>query len=83
MSAAILKLSVESAQALADRLFSLGISKIATIGPREQADLIAASRALRRLLAAYEREAGHELRAILLAGSADAGLYPTNRGDLA
>jgi hypothetical protein len=68
MSAAILKLNAESAQALADRLFSLGTSNITTIGPKEQADLVAASRALRRLLAAYERAAGHELHTILLAG---------------
>jgi hypothetical protein len=68
---------------LADRLFSLGISNITTIGPKERADLIAASPALRRLLAAYERTAGHELHTILLAGGhGDLRLTLSNRGEV-
>jgi hypothetical protein len=68
MTAPLLELTPRSIEALADRLYSLGITNLVAITPRDQADLVAASRALRRLLSAYERAAGRPLHTILLAG---------------
>jgi hypothetical protein len=50
------------------RVYSLGVDHIVTITPGDQADLVAASRALRRLLQSYERVAGRPLGTVLLAG---------------
>jgi hypothetical protein len=61
-------LSQREVQALADRLYSRAVSSL-TIDNREiRSDLVAASRALRRLLVAYEQAAGHELHTIMLSG---------------
>jgi hypothetical protein len=68
MTAPLLELTPRSIEALADRLYSIGISHVVAITPRDQADLVAASRALRRLLQSYERAAGRPLGTILLAG---------------
>jgi hypothetical protein len=68
VTAPLIELNPESIQLLADKLYSLGISNITTIGPEERAEFVTASRALRRLLAAYERAAGRPLHTILLAG---------------
>jgi hypothetical protein len=61
-------LSVDQIQALADRLYGRGVSTIPTTSSAERQDLILASRALRRLLAAYERASGRQLACIMLAG---------------
>jgi hypothetical protein len=53
---------------LADRLYGAGVSSISTIGSAERNDLVLASRALRRLLSAYERGVGRQLACIMLAG---------------
>jgi hypothetical protein len=53
---------------LADRLFSRGTSPIVTTSATERADMVVASRALRRLLAAFERCTGRELHALLIDG---------------
>jgi predicted component of type VI protein secretion system len=70
MSGALLELTPRSIEALADRVYSLGVSHIVTMTHGDQADLVAASRALRRLLQSYERAAGRPLSTILLAGGA-------------
>jgi hypothetical protein len=64
----ILALSHEEIQNLADRLFSRGMSSLSTYSPTDRVDLIAASRALRRLLVAFERASGQPLHTILLTG---------------
>jgi hypothetical protein len=64
----IQKLTADEVGTLADRLFSRGISSLSTYSRREQADLIAASRALRALLQAYEHATGRPLRVVLLCG---------------
>ena len=61
-------LSQRELQALSDRLFSCGISHLSTIGPRERADMIAASRALRALLRHIELKTGRQLATVFLAG---------------
>jgi hypothetical protein len=53
---------------LADRLYGAGVSSISIIGSTERNDLVLASRALRRLLSAYERGVGRQLACIMLAG---------------
>jgi hypothetical protein len=63
-----LLLNAESVQRLADALYSIAVSNLATVGPRDRVNLVNASRALRRLLTAYERESGHELHTLLIAG---------------
>jgi hypothetical protein len=63
-----LLLNGASVQKLADALYSIAVSNLATIGPRDRVNLVNGSRALRRLLVAYEREAGHELHTLLIAG---------------
>jgi hypothetical protein len=63
-----LLLNAESVQRLADAIYSLAISGIATVGPRDRVNLVNSSRAMRRLLTAYEREAGHELHTLLISG---------------
>jgi hypothetical protein len=68
MTTPLVELTVRSIEALADRVYSLGVSQIVAITPTDQADLVAASRALRRLLQSYERAAGRQLSTILLAG---------------
>lgn len=55
---------------LADRLYARGVSVLTTSTPVEQDDLVLASRALRRLLAAYERGSGRQLHALMLCGGA-------------
>jgi hypothetical protein len=62
------RLCADDVQALADRLFSLGISGISTLSRRDQADLIAASRSLRALLRHYELATGRQIQTVLLAG---------------
>lgn len=56
---------------LADRLFARGVSTLTTSSPAEQADLVIASRVLRRLLSAYERGTGHQLHTIMLCGGSN------------
>jgi hypothetical protein len=68
MTASLVELTPRSIEALADRVYSLGVSHVITMTPRDQSDLVAASRALRRLLQSYERAAGRPLGTILLAG---------------
>lgn len=63
---AIITISAEDIQTLADRLFARGISSLSTYSVREQRDLILASRLLRELLRRYERAAGGQLTAILM-----------------
>jgi hypothetical protein len=53
-------------EALADRIYSLGVTNIMTITPKDQDDLVAWSRALRRLLRAYEQ--GRPPGMIMLSG---------------
>jgi hypothetical protein len=68
MTASLVELTPRSIEALADRVYSLGVSHVITMTRRDQSDLVAASRALRRLLVAYERAAGHELHTIMICG---------------
>jgi transketolase C-terminal domain/subunit len=63
-----LMLNAESVQQLADTLYSVAVSNVGTVSPRDRVNLVNASRALRRLLTAYEREAGHELHTLLVSG---------------
>ena len=60
------KLTYDEVQTLADRLFSRGISNLSTDGPIVRADLIAASRALRALLRAYEHATHRQIRTVIL-----------------
>lgn len=53
---------------LADRLYGRGTSALSTSTTAERADLVLASRVLRRLLAAYEHATNRQLSCILLAG---------------
>jgi hypothetical protein len=64
----ILTLSAKQVRLLADRLYARGISTLTIDTPVARHDLITASRALRRLLVAFERAAGHELHTIRLSG---------------
>ena len=68
MTAPLIELCPESIQLLADKLYSLGVSNITTIGSEERAEFVTASRALRRLLSAYKRAAGRPLHTVLLTG---------------
>jgi hypothetical protein len=68
MTTPLLELTPRSIEAPADRVYSLGVGHIVTITSSDQADLVAASRALRRLLQSYERVAGRQLGTVLLAG---------------
>jgi hypothetical protein len=61
-------LSQKDVQALADRLYSRAVSSLVIDNREIRSDLISASRALRRLLVAYERAAGHELHTIMICG---------------
>jgi hypothetical protein len=61
-----LMLNAESVQRLADAIYSVAVSNVGTVGPRDRVNLVNASRALRRLLTVYEREAGHELHTLLI-----------------
>jgi hypothetical protein len=63
-------LTVAEIDSLADRLYSRGVSTLSASSASERCDLVNASRALRRLLAAYERGTGHQLSAIMLGGQA-------------
>jgi hypothetical protein len=63
-----LVLNAETVQRLVDAIYSLAVSGIATVGPRDRVNLVNSSRALRRLLTAYERESGHELHTLLISG---------------
>jgi hypothetical protein len=62
------EIHADQVQALADRLFSLGISALATVGPRERTDMIDASRALRALMRHYELATGRQIQTVLLVG---------------
>lgn len=64
----IVTLNAEEISCLADRLYSRSVSTLSTVGPNDRRDLVTASRALRRLLAAYERDAGHQLVCLMLCG---------------
>ena len=66
MSAPMHKLTYDEVQILSDRLFYRGISTIATYSPREKADLIAASRAMRALLRQCEHATGRQLQTVIL-----------------
>ena len=66
MSAPMQHLSYEQVQVLADRLFSRGISTLSTDGPKVRADLVAASRALRAMLRAYESATHRQLHTVVL-----------------
>jgi hypothetical protein len=61
-------LTADEINSLADRLFSRGISVLATDRPEQKSDLITASRALRELLRLYDRATGRSLHAIMLNG---------------
>jgi hypothetical protein len=64
----IYTLSERDLQVLADRSFSCGISHLSTIGPRDGADMIAASRALRALVRHCELSTGRQLQTVLICG---------------
>jgi hypothetical protein len=64
----VVTLTAEELQALSDRLFARGISTISTASAAERQDLVLASRALRRLLAAYERASNRRLSALIICG---------------
>jgi hypothetical protein len=64
----ILRPTEKEVQALADRLFSRGISVLSLDRPEHRSDLITASRTLRALLRAYEHSAGRQLQTVLLSG---------------
>lgn len=70
MTAPLLELNARSIEVLADRIYSIGVSHVVTITSRDQETMVAASRALRRLLQSYERATGRPLGTILLAGGA-------------
>jgi hypothetical protein len=61
-------LSDRELQTLSDRQLSSDISHLSTIGPRERADMIAGSRAIRALLRHIELKTGRQLQTVLLAG---------------
>jgi hypothetical protein len=61
-------LNADEIQLVADRLFSLSVSNLGTVGPRECGDMVAASRALRGLLRHYEMATGRQIQNVLLAG---------------
>lgn len=63
-------LTREEIECIADRLYARGVSTLSTASPRERDDLIVASRALRRLLSAYERASGRQLHTVMLCGGA-------------
>jgi hypothetical protein len=67
-SPTILRLTEREVQALADRLFSRGISVLSLDRPEHRSDLITASRTLRALLRVYEQSAGRQLQTVLLCG---------------
>jgi hypothetical protein len=71
----VIELTPSSIEALADRLYSVGVSNVMTVSHRDQADMVTASRALRRLLQAYERVAQRQLGTILLSGGANGSTY--------
>ena len=64
----MMKLSADEVQYLADRLYSRGISVLATECPKCKTDLVSASRALRALLRAYEHATGRQLQTVILCG---------------
>lgn len=68
MTAPLIEITEQSVQLTADKLYSLGISNLTAIDHTDKAELIKASRILRRLLIAHERAAGRRLGMILLAG---------------
>lgn len=67
MSGDLYTLSERDLQALSDRLFSCGISHLSTIGPRERADMIAGSRAIRALIRHFEITTSRQIQTVLLA----------------
>ena len=71
----------DGVQALADRLFSAGISNGSVDGPKIRADLVAASRTLRALLRHYESSTGRQLQTVILCpGCCDArARHPTKQ----
>lgn len=64
-------LTAKEVAALADRLFSRGVSGLSTCDPKCQRDMLAASRVLRELLRRYERaNGGRQLECIMINGGA-------------
>jgi hypothetical protein len=61
-------LSQRDIQALADRLYSRGVSTLAVSQTDVRCDLISASRTLRALLRQYELATGRPLQTVLLCG---------------
>jgi hypothetical protein len=66
--APIHRLTAREIEALADRLFSRGISVLSLDQPQVRADLIEASRPLRALLRHYEHATGRQLQTVLICG---------------
>jgi hypothetical protein len=64
----LVELTPKSIERLADRLYSLGVANVTTVDGFDRQNLVVASRALRRMLAAFEKEAGRPLHTILLTG---------------
>jgi hypothetical protein len=64
----LITLSHDDITALADKLYGRAVSSISPLGRSERQDLIVASRCLRRLLAAFERNSGRQLSCIILEG---------------
>lgn len=58
----------EKLQALCDRAFAVGCVSWSTIGPKERADFIAISRAVRALLRHHELVTGRRLENVFLGG---------------
>jgi hypothetical protein len=66
----LLTITADGIRCLADRLSSGGISSLATSCPREEGDLIRASRVMRALFRCNERCTGRQVEDILIAGGA-------------
>jgi hypothetical protein len=64
----LITISSREIQAVADRLYSRGVSSLSTCDRHCQADLIAGSRIIRALLRRYERTTGRQLEHIMIAG---------------
>jgi hypothetical protein len=66
--APIHRLTAREIEALADRLFSRGISTLSIDQKEVRADLIEPSRTLRALLRYYEHATGRQLQTVLICG---------------
>jgi hypothetical protein len=62
------RLTAREIEALADRLFSRGISVLSLDQPQVRSDLIEASRTLRALLRHCERATGRQLQTVVISG---------------